>query len=548
MKLKPEHQEFRNPKVFYPDPKSVDLDRVLVNFFLLLKCDGQRPASKARPKKSAETMEHHVDALIALGGVRGFEEHRDVAKAWLESDVFDLVNRGSPREAVASLRPLHLDAHKIRIAKHCRDYNVADALYAMMESGGPQALRDLRDYLAVGRDAGTKKYDGNSDLDLETLAVLKLVEGIPDMTGSGEKAAQDPPTCIGQSRVLCDDVQRLLAYRNAVPRPVMIDYLKTVFGLHVASYTLRLSRQLAGWIEARESHPTCRSCPVHGAKGDPFAECPYQQTFTVDMGGDYRARTAQVAQESAAAEYARLASLTKSLFTMNQLLRYAKEEKALGIAVDPFEVPALLAKELPQFDADFKAKLKQIRSENESDEEQLSPEERAILEAGLSPFDTFIELVTHVRQAHHVKYLREMLDKLFQKNGDAGALVQGRSAANPRRWKLGGRLLEVFVQIAVLEWTEDQGKKRFYTEPMLVDDFVRWVERRYGFSVASRRSTGPTMDDHHAFRENVRGIKDRLREIGFYDDVSDAYNAQMIRPRYHVDERATVQETAGVSA
>jgi hypothetical protein len=544
VKFRPEHQEFRNPKVFYPDPKSVDLDRVLINFFLLLRCDGYRPASKGRAKAGVEKVDYHLGQLLQMGGVKGFDEHREVAKAWLESDVFDLVNRGSARESVASLRPLHLDAHKIRIAKVCRDYNVADALYALLEFGQPQALQDLKRYLDQGRDPGTSKYDGSEGLDLETLTVLKLVEGLPTLHPSGEKAAPERPTCIGQARVLCDDVQRLLAYQEVVPRPVMIDYLKTVFGLHVGLYTLRLSRQLAGWIEDKQSHLTCRNCPVHGAKDTPFEGCPYQQTFIVDMGGDYRSRTAHLAQESAATEYARLAALTKSLFTINQLLRYAREEKSLGIAPDPFEVPALLALNSPQFDADFRAKLKQVRSENEREDEELTPEEHAIFDADLPPFETFIELVTHVRQAHHVRYLREMLDKLFQKNGDAGVLVQGRSQANPRRWKLGGRLLEVFVQIAVLRWSDEQGKKRFYTEPMLVDDFVRWMKDRYGFSVAVLRSAGAALDDHKAFRDNVRAMKDRLREIGFYDDMSDAYNAQTIRPRYAVDERKTTTAAA----
>ena len=537
MKFRPEHQEFRNPKLFYPDPKSIDLDRVLINFFLLLRCDGYRPATKGRAKAGVEKVDYHLEQLLQMGGVKGFDEHREVAKAWLESDVFDLVNRGSARESVASLRPLHLDAHKIRIAKVCRDYNVSDALYAFLEFGQPQALQDLKHYLDEGRDPGTNKFDGSEGLDLETLTVLKLVEGLPTLHPSGEKAAPERPTCIGQARVLCDDVQRLLTYRDVVPRPVMIDYLKTVFGLHIGLYTLRISRQLAGWIEDKQSHPTCRTCPVHGAKDVPFEGCPYQQTFTVDMGGDYRARTAHLAQESAASEYARLASLTKSLLTMNQLLRYAREEKSFGIASDPFEVPALLALDSPQFDADFRAKLKQIRNENERDDEELTPEEQAIFDAGLPPFDTFIELVTHVRQAHHVKYLRALLDRLFQKNGDAGALVQGRSLANPRRWKLGGRLLEVLVQIAVLRWREDGGKKRFYTEPMLVDDFSRWVKDRYGFTVSASRGAGASLDDHKAFRENLRAMKDRLREIGFYDDVSDAYNAQTIRPRYSVDQR-----------
>lgn len=43
-----------------------------------------------------------------------------------------------------------------------------------------------------------------------------------------------------------------------------------------------------------------------------------------------------------------------------------------------------------------------------------------------------------------------------------------------------------------------------------------------------------SLDEHRAFRENVRAFKDQLREIGFYDDLSDAYNAQTIRPRYEL--------------
>jgi hypothetical protein len=70
----------------------------------------------------------------------------------------------------------------------------------------------------------------------------------------------------------------------------------------------------------------------------------------------------------------------------------------------------------------------------------------------------------------------------------------------------------------------------------LIDDFVRWIERRYGFVVGPSELPGGmrpvTPEEHRAFRENVRALKDRLREIGFYDDLSDAYNAQTVRPRY----------------
>jgi hypothetical protein len=94
------------------------------------------------------------------------------------------------------------------------------------------------------------------------------------------------------------------------------------------------------------------------------------------------------------------------------------------------------------------------------------------------------------------------------------------------------------VQLAVLRFDETDGRKRFFTEPVLIDDFLRWVENRYGFVIAPATTTGGrqpvTLDEHRAFRDNVRALKDRLREIGFYDDLSDAYNAQTVRPRYQL--------------
>ena len=66
MKLRKQEQEFRNPKVFYPDPKNVDLDRVLINLFLLLRCDGTRPATKGRLTASIEKVEHHVEQLAQI--------------------------------------------------------------------------------------------------------------------------------------------------------------------------------------------------------------------------------------------------------------------------------------------------------------------------------------------------------------------------------------------------------------------------------------------------------------------------------------------------
>ena len=182
--------------------------------------------------------------------------------------------------------------------------------------------------------------------------------------------------------------------------------------------------------------------------------------------------------------YARLLDLIRSLFTMNQLLRYVREEP-LGIPDQPRDVATRPAGSASRLRQRFQGQAEVIRSDNEDEEQELPAEIRSILDAPLPAFDRFIEVVTHVRQKHHRTYLVEMLDKLFQKNGPYGALVQGKSASNPRRWQLGGRLLEVFVQLAVLRWQDTGNRKLFYSQPVLVDDFLRWVEA--GTALSCRR-------------------------------------------------------------
>lgn len=535
MKLSKALQEFRNSAVFYPDPKNIDLDRVLLRLFLLLKCDGYLPASRGSVGAAFERVDTHLDNLGRLQGVEGFtdESRRKLILRWLETDIFDLVNRDKASEAISSLRPLHLDAHKIRVNKHCRDYNHADALYAMLEFGERQALVDLKSYLTRGLDPHSQKYDG-TPLDLETLAVLKLVEGLPEARQSGDKVTPHAPLCIGQSRVLCDDIHRVLAYRDVVPRPVMIDYLKSILGLHLGLFTVRLGRLLSGWLADRGPHPVCMSCPVHGGLDRPFEACPYPVTALVDMGTDPRSHMARRSQDDAAETYARLLDLVRGVFATNQIRRWArnssKGELRPAEAVMKLTDPA-------ELDIWAKYELGTIREALAKDREASVPELDAIEAAGLSPFETLIEVIIHARQKHHVSYLVQMMDKLLQKNGVFGVLVQGRSKANPRRWHLGSRTLELLAQLAVVKPVGTGAARSFRTEPMLIDDFARFISDRYGFAVAADpRKATTTPEEQRAFRDNVRALRVRLRDIGFFEDLSDAYNAQMLRPRYVLGE------------
>jgi hypothetical protein len=152
---------------------------------------------------------------------------------------------------------------------------------------------------------------------------------------------------------------------------------------------------------------------------------------------------------------------------------------------------------------------------------------------GLSPLETFIELVALERTRYYRSYLVRQLDSVFMKNKDTGLLRDGKSRRNARRWHIGSRLLEMLVQIAVLEPTGTQAGTGFRSRPILIDQFITWLQQRYGLVLMPNWSNA-TIRDYEAFNANMQQLKLRLREIGFYTDLSDAYNAQTIRPRYDI--------------
>lgn len=63
------------------------------------------------------------------------------------------------------------------------------------------------------------------------------------------------------------------------------------------------------------------------------------------------------------------------------------------------------------------------------------------------------------------------------------------------------------------------------------------LRKRYGLIInglEEERFKNVDIHTHLAFKENVEAFKIKLRQIGFYNDLSDAYILQKIRPRYEL--------------
>ena len=60
---------------------------------------------------------------------------------------------------------------------------------------------------------------------------------------------------------------------------------------------------------------------------------------------------------------------------------------------------------------------------------------------------------------------------------------------------------------------------------------------RYGLIINGlneQRFENADLNTIEAFKENVEAFKNKLRQIGFYNDLSDAFILQKIRPRYEI--------------
>ncbi len=270
----------------------------------------------------------------------------------------------------------------------------------------------------------------------------------------------------------------------------------------------------------------------------PLAGCPFPLEFLVDMGDRHDTHMARLSQASADTHFAAMDDFIRDLIGLTKLIQFA-ETRGVHAPNSLALVEAALqpyASNDPLLQGHCLSRLQAIIG--------APPEDRfARVRDQFSddPFRAYVECILLERFGFHRRYFRQMFRSLLSVNRETGMLLSGRTSRSPVRFHLGTRLLETLVQIAVLKPSglDAAGQPQFRSEPMLVSELLTWLRHRYGIAIGAaqvhnRDALSPT--NLKALRENEENFKDRLREIGFYTDLSDAYNAQRVTPRYKVGE------------
>ena len=546
MALKGRDREFRLNKLSYIDFKPLNMDRVLTMLFPRLRFDGY--GTRRPPRRNELTVSDFAEEYTQdPRGFVGFDQHPDIVERWIETDLMDVVNRGKPNQALAAPRPLHGNTYKFRNARHTRDYGAAEQIYWMLyhaRRGRGQAARDgLRRFFFPGIDPHTDRYDASATVDVETQALLHFDRQVTVDVRESSEPDRQPPLCVGQADLLADDALRLLAYEPYMPRSVLVEYFKTLFAFHLGLYFLRTMKLLPALVRRRSADPTCApgNCPVAPDRMHAHGCCPYRIYVLADLGNDPDSPMADLARHSADVHYRRIPRYVQSHYRLRKLDEFAtyltrKLGKAAAPAGGKFGVDDLLKLLEPPYAGEregfFKMRLASlIEDSGGTASGDLDPEVRRVTEMGLSDLDLYIEVLMAMRGTYHRRYITEFLDSVFKRR-DAGLMQQPYRGA--RRFALSSHLLEVLLQIAVLESSGSE----FATRELLVDELLTFLRERYGIYV-DRLPPGdgfgtPSINDLAALRQNRKDFESRLREIGFFRDLSDAFVTQTIAPRYTI--------------
>ena len=548
MGLQARDREFRHLRISYLDFKHLEMDRVLTSFLARLNHQGY--PSRIFRKFELTVDQFYLEFAEHPELFAGFGDHEDIARRWIETHLMDVVNRGKLEQAIAAPRPLHGLTYRFRNPRHSRPYGADEHLYTMIEHArngrGPVVLEYLKEFFFAGIDRSTQRENHAVEIDVETQALLRLaaVKNLEDNRDDRRPRESYSPLCIGSADLLSDDISRLLLYQKFIPRSVMVDYLKILVSFHMALYHLRLLKLLPALVRRKSGDPACQptACPMKPREFlSPQGDCPHQFGLLLDVANRPDLPMARLAEQSADVWFRRIPGFVRSYFTVKKLDEFAgylaKQDKlkrpASGFAIEDV-LPLLEGMYKGERDPYFKQRLAGI-GDDSSGGQDTPPEVGKILEMGLAPLDTFVELLMVYRGAFHRKYVVQCLDALLLK-GRAGALLtQPRIKDGKRRFILDSRLLEVLLQLAVLR---PGGRSQFHTEALRIEDLLGFLRERYGLFIDQLPPGdgfgAPSIEDRASLRQNTAAFVGRLREVGFFQDLSDAYVTQTVTPRYEV--------------
>lgn len=536
MALDRKQKAFRYFPVMPIDANNINFEQAVVRLLVLLHTKGKVISKTNKDTLYPESLvEILKDSNDYFEGITDPTRERLITN-WISSDFATTVVEGKGRQGrarISNLKPLHLGTIKLldpRIRSQDRDISVF--LYNIFKG---TAVASDSDFLMSFLLEGTRRdgqynlvVDENKfeDLDIETQFLLRLLDKFKvDLPSTNSKLVPDYRfLCEAAQKQFLFDTMKLLVYKETVPRRELFNYITVLFNFHSALFAMKTFKQITAVAEKKSSK--CGTCvSIKGDRDfDKFCKCDFQPKIFVDVTLGQDKICDSLSKVSLENDYNEMYRYFKSHYRLVKLSEFAKTQGNSEPSVDQL----LSYMSNPSVEGFFLFKLAEITSDDDLKDD---PDIKAILNMDIPALDKYVEILCNDRSnwKNLVSRHKKLMSGLSNMNREEGFLQGGRG--RKRKYVLGNILLEVLVQLAVV----DADHRGFTTHPITIVKFVEWMKERYGIYINEWPSGSDSPETAKALNNNFNALKDRLRQLGFYTDLSDASNSQVIKPRFKVE-------------
>jgi hypothetical protein len=536
------------PRLFTVEMNDFDVERLLPSVFFLVVTRGRQ---RGRNVNDPRDLRRYVEALAQHPNVDNFDSEagRRLLERWTRASVVRMGRAGRARrdEQMEFVLPVTLLAYKPGFpAEIRRQRNVHQFVYELLnarlaEAGYDAPQRELNGFFYAAFGPGVKigdapKYDGGYDeesrVDLQTLLTLYFLDGFEATEASGRQAASatDPALPLSAHRLSDGLLRYLLAYQGRLPTLELTRGLMALINLELLVYTLELQLSTNELVRSGELPALMRSEGGAGARPDLYVD------FTRERGG-VSDDLARACVDHHLEELRRFLTSSMRLRTIDRFVSTMPQITS-WLYGHPTPRQLKFLTELsgdPSVQARAQMEVEQIRHESsstaqgETEREEVSAFVDEVLRStDGDAVDAAVQLLISSQEKRAVQNMVSWYWSVGGIQQPFGLLAGNLRGRRNWRYAMSDDLLAALVRLAMIDSDDRRYGEERLRDRLRLRDFLAFLEDRYGIIVARPPEFLDDARARSAASANLTAMKRRLRQMGYFEALSDDFTAQYL--------------------
>lgn len=540
-------------KLFSIEMNDFSIEMLLPAFFFLIESRGRG----RRNKTEAEKIDEYISKFKEHNRIQGFSDADGsrVLEKWAKTSLMVIGKKGRQKREnqILYLQPLTYLTFKTGFpSASSRLRNVHYFLYQLMidalkERGEQEAYKIVRFVLRsafaqgiTGLPEGAPgleldgSYDGqNNNLDTDTLFSTLFMDIFPKVKIAAPlKKKFLSPTCEGQAKRLMQGIIKfIMVFKDRMPARELIYNLQTILNFEFCIYTLKLVYGTNHLVKTGEL-PSQYS----------LDKLPTEPEVYVDLTDSQKNFSSEIARECVSRDLQELSKFFTSNLRLRTIDYFIGDDPAFNDRVEGKQGGEYLAaiNAISQDDdikASAKNAIKNIINENKHDNDELDEGLSEFLDRcnSIYPVDSFSRLVMILDEAQRNSFGSKMVTWFKDVSGveKQYGFIKGSSRhRNTWAYSISNDLLWALVHLAAIRPDEFGDLQNIKPIKIRLVEFLEFLEKRYGITINRVPAGMESFEANHSARENLSALQNRLRQMGLFDNLSDDFEAQYIKPQY----------------